>query len=167
MKEMILMRVLFFKKRECPFNFMCFCKPSAAHVYNSVPAELENSVNVIAEDSEKSSSGVEEEIFKGEDANGNCEAVDLDVFKSCIRKPDSARKKRVQWKDKLGKELAEVKEFESSQTGDTDSEEEISSCLCWEKHIQKHLSFTKFMHFLSIDNLSTLNQQNSLGGKEL
>ncbi|CAA0829027.1 Unknown protein [Striga hermonthica] len=109
---------------------MCFCKPSAAHVYNSAPAKLENSVNVIAEDSDKSSSGVEVEISRGEGANGNCEDVDLDVFKSCIRKPGSARKKRVQWKDKLGKELAEVKEFESSETEDTDSEEEISSCLC-------------------------------------
>ncbi|KAK6145026.1 hypothetical protein DH2020_021846 [Rehmannia glutinosa] len=107
---------------------MCFYKASAAHLYTSEPLKLENTPNhivpstayavpdvsdhdsrlVYGDVSDNSSSGVEEE---GE--NGNLKAEN--VLKSCIKKlpTEEVRKKRVQWKDKLGKELAEIKEFES------------------------------------------------------
>ncbi|KAI3450916.1 hypothetical protein Pfo_007581 [Paulownia fortunei] len=134
MKEGTFMRVLFCKIH-CPF--ICFCKPSAAHLYTSGPLKLENTPHVVpsttfavSNASDKSSSGVKEE-----GVNGNQEAEN--VLKSCIRKlpygPDATKvvgKKRVQWMDNLGKELAEIKEFESSETGDTDNEEESSRCLC-------------------------------------
>ncbi|KAK6145062.1 hypothetical protein DH2020_021882 [Rehmannia glutinosa] len=115
-----------FCKIQCPF--MCFYKASAAHLYTSEPLKLENTPNhivpstayavpdvsdhdsrlVYGDVSDNSSSGVEEE---GE--NGNLEAEN--VLKSCIKKlpTEEVGKKRVQWKDKLGKELAEIKEFES------------------------------------------------------
>ncbi|GAB2286969.1 hypothetical protein Dimus_021357 [Dionaea muscipula] len=41
------------------------------------------------------------------------------------------KKKRVQWIDFLGKELVEIKEFESSEAGDSDDEDiSYRGCLC-------------------------------------
>ncbi|PIN05583.1 hypothetical protein CDL12_21879 [Handroanthus impetiginosus] len=125
MKETIFMRVLFCKIH-CPF--ICFCKPTAAHLYTSKPFKLESTPSTayaISDDvSDKSSSS--------EGINGKHEAES--VLKSCIKKLPSrhegVEKKRVQWTDSLGKELAEIKEFEPSETGDTDNEEESSRCLC-------------------------------------
>ncbi|GFP95642.1 hypothetical protein PHJA_001708400 [Phtheirospermum japonicum] len=123
MKETVFMKVLLCKKLQFPF--MCFCKPSAAHICNSAPLKLENSPHIVpstayavSESSDESSSGAEEEN------------------KSCIKKldstrPVSVRMKRVQWRDnKIGKQLFEIKEFESSETEDTDNEDESSRCLC-------------------------------------
>ncbi|KAL1540928.1 hypothetical protein AAHA92_25210 [Salvia divinorum] len=122
MKETSFMRVLFCKIH-CPL--MCFCKPPAAHLYTSKPLKLESAPHVA-----RSTVYAKEE----ECVEAKHEAA---VIKSCIRKfclrPDSTRetgKKRVQWMDHLGKELAEIREFESSESGDTDNEEESSRCLC-------------------------------------
>ncbi|KAM7497487.1 hypothetical protein LguiA_021901 [Lonicera macranthoides] len=59
------------------------------------------------------------------------------ALKSCIRKAPSAapkddpeKKKRVQWMDNLGKQLVEIKEFESSDTGDNDHKDNNRSCVC-------------------------------------
>lgn len=99
-------------KIQCPF--ICFCKPSAAHLYTSAPLKLESSPHVV-------SSGLG---FDKEAANAKTKAP-----KSCIRKPHDGNK-RVQWMDHIGKQLAEIKEFESSETGDTDYEEDSSRCVC-------------------------------------
>lgn len=55
-------------------------------------------------------------------------------LKSCIRKPcaepKEVEKKKVQWIDNMGKELVEIKEFESSDTRDTNNRHENRSCVC-------------------------------------
>ncbi|XP_042018956.1 uncharacterized protein LOC121766771 [Salvia splendens] len=144
MKDGTLMPVLICKIH-CPF--ICFCKPSAAHLYTSAPLKLEGSPHVVhsAFAVDKSPSVVEEGSVNG---NKNSETV----LKSCIREPQGkeAGKKRVEWKDNTGKQLAEIKEFESrglfvsgeecffglmlnyclSETGDTLNEEDGSRCHC-------------------------------------
>ncbi|XP_057781144.1 uncharacterized protein LOC130999590 isoform X2 [Salvia miltiorrhiza] len=117
---------------QCPL--MCFCKPSAAHLYTSKPLKLESAPRAVAS-TVYAVSGVKEE-GRVVDAKHEAETA----RKSCIRKlcprPDSTRqvgkkkKKKVQWMDHLGEELAEIREFESSDSGDTDNEEESSRCLC-------------------------------------
>lgn len=121
MKEGSLMRVLFCKIH-CPF--VCFCKPSAAHLYSPGPLKLEGTPHVSLPGASHQQSEVKQESLDA----GNS-------LKSCIRKgpvvgPKEIDKKRVQWMDNIGKELAEIKEFESSETGDTDTEEETRHCLC-------------------------------------
>ncbi|KAG6397223.1 hypothetical protein SASPL_143389 [Salvia splendens] len=109
MKDGTLMPV-FFCKIHCPF--ICFCKPSAAHLYTSAPLKLEGSPHVVHSSFavDKSPSVVEEGSVNG---NKNSETM----LKSCIREPQrkEAGKKRVEWKDNTGKQLAEIKEFESRQ----------------------------------------------------
>ncbi|KAL3649340.1 hypothetical protein CASFOL_005743 [Castilleja foliolosa] len=135
------MKVLFCKKIKFPF--MCFCKPSASHICNSAPIKLKNSPHIVpsaayavSETSDESSSGAEEEYVQEEGANGNYESdQNVPELKSCIRKLDSTRlgsveKKSVRWRDKIGKQLFEIKEFESSETEDTDNEDDSSRCLC-------------------------------------
>lgn len=103
MKESSLMRVLFCKIH-CPF--ICFCKPSAAHLYTPGPLKLESTPHV-ALPAGASHQQSEESLDAG---NG---------LKSCIRKcpvvgpKGIIDKKRVQWMDNIGKELVEIKEFES------------------------------------------------------
>ncbi|XP_009788940.1 uncharacterized protein LOC107813900 [Nicotiana tabacum] len=128
MKESSLMRVLFCKIH-CPF--ICFCKPSAAHLYTSGPLKLESGPHVtptLVSDQQSVVAEVKEESS----LDGN--QLPENDLKSCIRKsPNSSKeidKKRVQWMDNIGKELTEIKEFESSETGDTDTEEETRHCLC-------------------------------------
>ncbi|KAK4441055.1 hypothetical protein Salat_0440400 [Sesamum alatum] len=128
------MRVLFCKI-QCPF--MCFCKPSATHLYAPGPLKLENHPHVfpstVSDDVSDESSSSSSSGLKEEDVDGKHEAEV--VLKSCLRRLPSrperdVGKKRVRWRDSLGKELVEIKEFESSETGDTDNEEESSRCLC-------------------------------------
>lgn len=97
------MRVLFCKIH-CPF--MCFCKSSAAHLYTSGPLKLENTPQIVAQNSA---------------AYAVCNNSSSEV-KSCMRKlpcrPNSTKdvqkkKKKVQWMDDFGKQLAEIKVFES------------------------------------------------------
>ncbi|KAG6386503.1 hypothetical protein SASPL_155406 [Salvia splendens] len=99
-----------------------FCKPSGAHLYTSKALKLESTPHIV--NAKPSDEGVKEE----ERADG-----DDTVTKSSVPRPGSTReirKKKVQWMDQLGKELAEIREFESSDSGDTDNEEESSRCLC-------------------------------------
>ncbi|GER50722.1 30S ribosomal protein S8 [Striga asiatica] len=138
MKAGILMRALLCKIK-CPF--ICFCKPSAAHhLYSQRPLKLDNNPHVVVPSTteqfavpnvlEKSSSD------EGLKVNGE-QQVENTVLKSCLKKfpnePDAtteAVKRSVKWIDSSGQELAEIKEFESSETGDTDTEDESSRCLC-------------------------------------
>lgn len=115
------MRVLFCKIH-CPF--ICFCKPSAAHLYTPGPLKLENTPQapssvVSVSDTSDQLSG-ETTLVKEDDLDGK-EPTE-NVIKSCIKKlptptPPAASKnierKKVQWIDNLGKELAEIREFES------------------------------------------------------
>ncbi|KAL3518919.1 hypothetical protein ACH5RR_021508 [Cinchona calisaya] len=141
MKDSIFMRVLFCKIH-CPF--ICFCKPSAAaHLYTSSrPLKLENTpqtpsrVVSVSDSSDQSSSEAPQVISKYESLDRKEQGEN--ALKSCIKKAPTrppgplkeAEKKRVQWIDNLGKELAEIKEFESSETGDNDFEEENRGCVC-------------------------------------
>lgn len=118
MKAGSLMRLLLCKIH-CPF--ICFCKPSAAHLYTAAPLKLESSPHVVP------SAFAAADKPSPEAVKGKKKAL-----KSCIRKTgdQDAGNKRVQWMDNIGKQLAEIKEFESSETGDTDNEEDSSRCLC-------------------------------------
>lgn len=118
------MRFLFCKLH-CP-PFVCFCKPSS-HIYAPEPLKLEDGPHVpppavsVPDGSDQSCGATAE---AGDDAaldeNGG-ETVKV-ITKSCLKKKKKAgfeghcaEKKQVQWVDLLGKELAEVKEFESSE----------------------------------------------------
>lgn len=122
-------------KLHCPF--ICFCKPSP-HIYTPGRLKLENSKiapprSVSVSDTSDKSSGDGNEGKEGNlDGNHHSEIF----LKSSLRKLQHSEKqevgkKRVQWMDFLGKELVEIKEFESSETGESDSEGEGSrSCVC-------------------------------------
>lgn len=138
----IFMRVLFCKIH-CP-SFICFCKPSTAtHLYNSGPLKLENSphdppplvvidpfdqnhVEEVIEVKEKEISGDENQELE----------IESIVLRSCMKNkcdPESRspiERKRVQWMDDLGKELVDIKEFESSESGDTDNDDDNGGCYC-------------------------------------
>lgn len=129
------MRVLFCKIH-CP-SFICFCKPSAAsHLYNSGPLKLDNSPHVLplgvepvdtATDNRSISNNSTDQLT-GETIEVKDECLDDDkseqasqvhALRSCIRNkqvasvPSQVEKKKVQWLDNVGKELADIKEFES------------------------------------------------------
>ncbi|KAL3828857.1 hypothetical protein ACJIZ3_017659 [Penstemon smallii] len=94
-------------KIQCPF--ICFCKPSAAHIYTSGPLKLENAPHIVPPIDFAISS----------DSSDNSSSESGNVLKSCIKKVPSdgikeAEKKTVKWMDNLGKELTEIREFESS-----------------------------------------------------
>ena len=122
MKTSVLMRVLSCKIH-CP-SFICFCKPSVAHLYNSGPLKLENTPHVpstvvsVSTDSSDQLCGEEIEI-KEESGDGNQQQQQQteNVLKSCVKKVSNeskeVEKKKVQWMDNFGKELVEIKEFES------------------------------------------------------
>nr|XP_043612745.1 uncharacterized protein LOC122584755 [Erigeron canadensis] len=140
----IFMRVLFCKIH-CP-SFICFCKPStASHLYNSGPLKLENPTNaprVVSVQSDQDNinhdADVVEEIIEVkekeilEDGKQNLEIENV-VLRSCMKNKgdlQSVDRKKVQWIDNFGKELVDIKEFESSETGDTDNEDDNSACFC-------------------------------------
>ncbi|XP_051142901.1 uncharacterized protein LOC127259556 [Andrographis paniculata] len=121
----------------CPF--ICFCKSSAAHLYSSGPLRLENTPHDVVRSTEQTHavrdvSATAETCGDKQGCGGNGKKDAGNILKSCIRRAPSrsdVRKKRVQWMDRVGKQLAETKEFEPSETGDTDGEEESSShCIC-------------------------------------
>ncbi|KAK2974460.1 hypothetical protein RJ640_013202 [Escallonia rubra] len=130
----IFMRVLLCKIH-CP-SFICFCKPSAAHLYTPGPLKLENSPHVPSSvvsvtDTSNHFSG---EAIEGKEGNLDAEKKQHAeiALRSCIRKvspelgaPNEVQRKRVQWVDKLGKELVEIKEFESRCSDHSDEEYEL------------------------------------------
>ena len=116
--EKLLMRVLLCKI-DCP-SFICFCKPSP-HIYTSGALKLENTPNVpstlvsFPEDSDQFPVENKEEILDGKQ-----QPLAENCLKSNLRKPNSnlvdpteKQKKRVQWMDLLGKQLVDIREFES------------------------------------------------------
>lgn len=132
----IFMRVLFCKIH-CP-SFICFCKPSAAaHLYTSGPLKLDNSPHVLPLGVEPLSTATNDHSISNnsthqltgdtlEVKDESCldddkleQASQLHALKSCIRNkeaasvPSEVENKKVQWLDNVGKELADIKEFES------------------------------------------------------
>lgn len=125
------MRVLFCKIH-CP-SFICFCKPStASHLYNSGPLKLENSHNatsapslVVSADPSDHKNHVEELIevvhekeISEEDGRHELEVENI-VLRSCMKNNGDLQsrspidRKKVQWMDNIGKQLVDIKEFES------------------------------------------------------
>ncbi|GMY16211.1 pollen-specific leucine-rich repeat extensin-like protein 1 [Fagus crenata] len=119
----------FFCKIHCP-SFIFFCKPSP-HIYTAGPLKLENSPP-----SDKLPSETIED--KEESLDGKQQQPVEEYLKSSLRKPSSesgavkeVQKKRVQWMDYLGKELVEIREFESSEIEDTDNgSDDNRGCVC-------------------------------------
>lgn len=116
------MRVLFCKIH-CP-SFICFCKPSPS-IYTPGPLKLENSpcvpsTAIISVANASTNDHVSSDSIEVKD-----ESVEVDgkqsqaqnCLKSSLKKAalDSKEieKKKVQWIDFLGKELVEIREFES------------------------------------------------------
>ncbi|KAJ0806634.1 hypothetical protein HanPI659440_Chr02g0091611 [Helianthus annuus] len=154
----IFMRVLFCKIH-CP-SFICFCKPStASHLYNSNTLKLENShhapqtsVVVTVTDHHQSDHNHVDENHEIVEANekevledGKQESeIEICVLRSCMKNKCNSQsrsqsnsgsgspvdRKKVQWVDNFGKQLVDIREFESSETGDTDNEEDNSACFC-------------------------------------
>nr|GEZ55368.1 acetyl-coenzyme A synthetase [Tanacetum cinerariifolium] len=137
------MRVLFCKIH-CP-SFICFCKPStASHLYTSGSLKLENCTQVpgplVVNDPLDQNHGVVEEIVEVKEKDvledGEKESVvESVVLRSCMKNKGDSQKsvidgKKVQWMDDLGKELVDIKEFESSETGDTYNEDDNNACFC-------------------------------------
>ena len=136
--DKFLMRVLF-RKIHCP-SFICFCKPSP-HIYTNGPLKLENTPHVppklvtVPETSDQilCENKVKEEILdekqqkqqqqpqeEQQEQQQQQQELAQNCLKSNLRKPNSdsgslkeKQKKTVQWMDLLGKELVEIREFES------------------------------------------------------
>lgn len=107
--EKLLMRVLVCKIH-CP-SFICFCKPSP-HICTSGPLKLENTPNV----PQKLVSVPQESESENKVINDGKQELAESCLKSNLRKPNFStekHKKTVQWMDLLGKQLVEIREFES------------------------------------------------------
>ncbi|XP_010552317.1 PREDICTED: uncharacterized protein LOC104822699 [Tarenaya hassleriana] len=143
----VLMRVLLCKI-QCPF--ICFCKPSP-HIYTAGSLKLDNTPHVSSTTVVSANDDHLDDTHEGNDhvdGHGNEFREDSrvdgkeeegqdagKVLKSCLRKADSGeterekKKKKVQWVDLIGKEIAEIREFEPCE------EEDIGyqggkSCVC-------------------------------------
>ncbi|XP_030547575.1 uncharacterized protein LOC115753196 [Rhodamnia argentea] len=131
------MRFLFCKLH-CPF--ICFCKP-APHIYTPGPLKLESaphvppSTVVSVPDASHQLSAQTNEVKHDERRQqhqqgevGNC--VKSSLKKATLETKES-RKKQVQWMDFMGKELSEVREFESSEIHDNYKDAETNrGCVC-------------------------------------
>ncbi|CAN6209438.1 unnamed protein product [Urochloa humidicola] len=69
------------------------------------------------------------------DDEKGCKEVAV-ASKSCLKRADcvdsnnNVVKGNVKWKDLLGKDLTQVKEFEPSESGDSDDDEDAGACTC-------------------------------------
>ncbi|CAN7112578.1 uncharacterized protein LOC103849772 [Brassica rapa] len=142
------MRVLLCKI-QCP-SFFCFCKPSP-HIYaasgslkveNTPPQVSSPSITttVVDDNDDHYVDAHAAECVDGdhaieekEEACGVEEKQEGGILKSSLKKEvlDSPRveKKKVQWVDLMGKELAEIREFESSEEDDVRYDGD-QSCVC-------------------------------------
>lgn len=141
---LFLMRFLFCKLH-CPF--ICFCKP-APHIYTPGPLKLESAPHVppstvvsvpdashqlSAQTNEVKDDGIVELEKRRQQQHqqhevGNC--VKSSLKKATLETKES-RKKQVQWMDFVGKELAEVREFESSEMYESYNDAETNrGCVC-------------------------------------
>ncbi|KAJ4872289.1 hypothetical protein Rs2_46054 [Raphanus sativus] len=148
------MRVLLCKI-QCP-SFLCFCKPSP-HIYtasgslkleeNTPPQVSTTTVVVDDNDDDDDDHYVDAHAAEcvdhaTEDKEEACAVEEKqekeeqgEILKSSLKKAalDSPRekqkKKKVQWVDLMGKELAEIREFESSKEDDIRYDGD-QSCVC-------------------------------------
>ncbi|KAJ6934803.1 hypothetical protein NC651_009714 [Populus alba x Populus x berolinensis] len=117
------MRVLF-SKIHCP-SFICFCKPSPS-IYTPGPLKLENSPHVpstaiisVADASSNDNHVLSDSIEVKEGSVGvdgkqpECQNSLKSSLKRAAFDSTEGDKKKVQWIDFLGKELVEIREFES------------------------------------------------------
>ena len=89
-----------------------------SHIYTPGPLKLENNPHVPPSivsipDGENQSSGDTIEVNDGKQPDENLLKSSLKEEPSEPDSPKEVGKKRVQWMDFLGKELVEIKEFES------------------------------------------------------
>lgn len=132
------MRFLFCKIH-CP-SFICFCKPSP-HIYTPGPLKLGNTPHVPSElvsvpEASDQLPGVAIEA-REDTLEGKQQPVE-NCLKSSLRKPTlesgavkGDQKKKVQWMDFVGKELVEIREFESSELEYIDNEgDDNRGCVC-------------------------------------
>ncbi|KAJ6704636.1 LIGHT-HARVESTING COMPLEX-LIKE PROTEIN OHP2 CHLOROPLASTIC [Salix purpurea] len=117
------MRVLF-SKIHCP-SFICFCKPSPS-IYTPGPLKLENSPHVpstavsVADASSNDNHVLSDSIEVREGSVGvygkqpESHNSPKSSLKTAAFDSKEVDKKKVQWIDFLGKELVEIREFESS-----------------------------------------------------
>ncbi|KAF5192512.1 nuclear polyadenylated RNA-binding protein [Thalictrum thalictroides] len=129
------MRVMFCKLH-CP-SFICFCKPSS-HLLSPCPLKLENTPNVTS--NVPSVTDVVDHLSPEKD---EVEKVSIDgkqeveiVPKSSLKKSSSqlgkeVEKGKVQWMDFFGKELVEIREFEASESEESEDEGDgVRGCFC-------------------------------------
>jgi len=71
-----------------------------------------------------------------DDDEKGCKEVAV-ASKSCLKRADCVDSSKnvvkgnnVKWKDLLGKDLTQVKEFEPSESGDSDDDEDAGACTC-------------------------------------
>ncbi|XP_076908369.1 uncharacterized protein LOC143565219 [Bidens hawaiensis] len=117
-------------------SFICFC--------NSGPLKLENAhhapqLSVVTDPCdqnhvEESNNNIKDNEILEE---GKQESqVEIVVLRSCMKNKEDSQsrsktdRKKVQWVDDLGKELVDIREFESSETGDADNEDDNNACFC-------------------------------------
>ncbi|EEF38990.1 hypothetical protein RCOM_0343080 [Ricinus communis] len=123
------MRVLFCKIH-CP-SFICFCKPSASLLYTAAgPLKLESRPHVPSSTTATTTTTATVISVAITDSINEVIEESLDVvvdekqsqgLKSSLKKSslldseqvDEKKKKTVQWMDLLGKELVQIREFES------------------------------------------------------
>ncbi|CAN6991619.1 unnamed protein product [Brassica rapa subsp. trilocularis] len=146
------MRVLLCKI-QCP-SFFCFCKPSP-HIYaasgslklENTPPQVSSSstTTTVVDDNDDDGDHYvdahaaecvdgDHAIEEKEEACGVEEKQEGGILKSSLKKAvlDSSREKKekkVQWVDLMGKELAEIREFESSEEDDVRYDGD-QSCVC-------------------------------------
>ncbi|OWM69289.1 hypothetical protein CDL15_Pgr025476 [Punica granatum] len=113
-------------KFHCP-SFICFCKPSP-HIYTPGPLKLGNAphvpstvISVPSESSDQSSAvvknGNSDEKPKQQQADGSvCIKSSLKKVSQGVEEAQEKKKKKkkkVKWVDFFGKELVEIREFDS------------------------------------------------------
>ncbi|PKI71518.1 hypothetical protein CRG98_008035 [Punica granatum] len=130
----------------CPF--ICFCKPSPhIHTSGSGPLKLQNgpqlpstlvSVSNASDQSPAETTEVKDGSLVAAKGTGRCSKSSLRRVPSELE-PKAHQKKKVQWVDFLGKELVEIREYESrksvvfscSEVDDTDREGDGNrGCVC-------------------------------------
>jgi len=144
-ENILFMRVLFCKIH-CPF--ICFCKPSP-RIYGPAPLKLENSphvpstavisvVDASCDDDHVLNDSVE--VKEGSVGVDGKQLQAQNGLKSSLKKADfdskEVDKKNVRWMDFLGKELVEIREFESRFV-----------LFCGLYYLYQHFCYTKQMYF--------------------
>lgn len=118
---------------------LCYlpCLPKSKDDAGSGPPSGSPSPAAVAEDKPPEVQKIEEAAAGDEDDGGTKRYKEVAVAsKSCLKRAncaDSSKdmgKGNVKWRDLLGKDLTQVKEFEPSESGDSDDDEYAGTCAC-------------------------------------